>query len=229
MSTPASPNSDLTPVPAAPSTEHQFQAFWAKNSTAIYTFCAIIAVGIAAKGIWNYMQSGKEEGIETEYAAATTTESLKTFAANHDGHPLAGAADLQVADRAYEAQKYSEAVSAYETAIKSLPGGVFTYRAKLGLAMSQYQSGKTSDGEAGLRTLSTDTSIPTAIRAEATYQLASIAAAAGRTDEAIKLSESVAQLDQTGWWAQRAFGLRSSLGPKTPATPASSASAIKLK
>lgn len=225
MTTPASPSTSDSATPApGPSSEQQFATFWQKNSTAIYAFCAIIVVGIVAKGGWNYLQAGKEQSVEADYAAATTPEALKTFVSSHEGHPLAGAAELQIADRAYVAEKYADAATAYESSLKDLPAGPFAYRAKLGLAMSQFQGGKTSDGEAGLKTLSADTSAPGAIRAEATYQLASIAAAAGRTAEAIKLAESVATMDQTGWWAQRAYGLRSTLGPVAP-----SPGAIKLK
>ena len=220
MSASPSKSDIVTPEVVAPSSEEQFHSFWQKNSTAIYTFCIIIAVGIIGKGVWNYMTTEKEKSTQSEYAAATTVDSLKAFVSAHDSHPLAGAANLQLADRAYAAEHYAEAATDYEVAAKTLPVGVFVFRARLGLAMSEVQSARTSEGEAGLKALSADLTAPSAIRAEATYQLASIAAAAGRTDEAVKLADSVAQMDQVGWWAQRAYGLRASLGSKasTPGT-----------
>ncbi len=226
MASPLSPsNPDAVPTqPSGPSSEEQFHTFWQKNSTTIYLFCAAIALVIIGRGVWGYVAAEKESSTESAYAAATSPDGLRSFVSSHDGHPLAGAASLQLADQAYTGEKYAEAATNYEASLKSLPAGVLAYRAHLGLAMAQVQSGKSADGESALKSLSSDTEAPSAIRAEATYQLASIAAAAGRTDEAITLSEKVASLDQVGWWAQRAYALRSTLG-----APKSAPAAIKLK
>ena len=70
-----------------------------------------------------------------------------------------------------------------------------------------------------------------AVRAEASYQLASLAAAASRNDEALKYLDQVTMIEPAGTWAQRALVLRATL--PAPAAPVglpsvSPAPAIKL-
>ena len=222
MTTPASPSQpDAAAVPAGPSPEERFHKAWENNRSAIFILAGAVILAILAKGVWGYFAEQKEQQVRQDYAAATTPESLKSFVQAHDGHPLAGAANLKLADGSYEAAKYSEAISEYQAAQAALPAGPLVARARLGLAMSEIASGKSSDGEALLKQLSADTSLPNAVRAAASYQLASIAASAGRNDEALRLADTVAELDQVGWWAQRAFALRNRLTAVAPgASPA---------
>ena len=74
-------------------------------------------------------------------------------------------------------------------------------------------------GVAALRELSGDLHQFKAVRAEATYQLASLAASAGRADEVQKLSVQVMQIDPNSSWAQRAFALQARV-PAASAAPA---------
>jgi tetratricopeptide (TPR) repeat protein len=187
----------------------------------VYVACAIVLLGIVGKGGWDYLADEKEAAVGNDYAASTTPDQLRTFAAEHSVSPLAGAADLQLADQAYAAGKAAEAADDYQKALAALPPGPFVARAHLGLAMAQVQAGRTSEGESGLRQLVNDPTQLKAVRAEATYQLASLAAAAGRPDEVRKLSEQIMQLDPSSPWTQRAFGLQARLtAPAAPASPA---------
>ena len=229
MTTPATP-SDPTPAGddrkfvaidenyIAPSFEDQLHVFWKKNGKMVLVVCALILVGIVAKGGWEYLEAQKEEGVRQEYAVASTPEKLKTFAAAHSGHTLAAVAQIRMADDAYTAGKPAEAATGYQAALTTLKTGPLAARAQLGLAMAKIQSGKVSDGETTLRTLAADPTQLKGIRAEACYQLASLSLEAGKADDVKKFSDQLMQIDPASPWMQRAMMLRAKL--PAPATPA---------
>jgi len=81
-----------------------------------------------------------------------------------------------------------------------------------------------SDAETGLRQLLNDTNQLKAVRCEAGFHLAGLAAAAGRAAEVQKLAEQLMQIDPTSPFAERTFALRSEM----PGPAASSASAATI-
>ena len=229
MTTPATPTD---PTPAgddrkfvavddtyiAPSFEEQLQAFWKRNSTVVIGVCVVILLGIVAKGGWDYVAGQKEEGVKQEYAAATATpEKLKAFAAAHPGHVLAGVAQLTLADQAYAAGKPAEALAGYEAAVAALKSGPFAARAQLGLAIVKLQSGKVAEGETALKAIAADMAQLKGLRAEASYQLASLALEAGKPDDVKKFTDQLMQIDPASSWAQRAMMLRAKLPADAPA------------
>lgn len=237
MTTPASPSAptpagDRHHSAAADATtpvltfEDRLRLYWTQNGQTVMIGVGLVLLGILAKGGWDYLQAQKELATEQEYAAATTPDKLKSFASAHAGHTLAGIARLQLADEAYAVGKSAEAVTGYEEAIAALPAGPLASRAKLGLAMSKLQAGRAADGELALKVLAADATEALATRVEASYQLASLAGIAGRTDEVQKYSDQVMQLDPMSPWTQRVFQLRASLPPS--AAPAAASPAVKL-
>lgn len=212
-----------------PSFGDKLHAFWEKNSTAVWVLFAGVILAVAGKGLWEYMARQKELGIEQAYAAATTPEQLKSFSAANPGHSLAGIAQLRLADDAYAAGKYAEAVSGYEAANAILQGGPLGARVKLGLGVARIQAGKSAEGTADLKQLLDDAQQLRAIRAEAGYHLSSLAAAAGDTAQVQKISEQLLQIDPSSLWTQRALTLRMSkaatAAPSAPAAPAPAADA----
>jgi hypothetical protein len=194
--------------------------FWARNGNAIYVLCALVLVGILAKGAWDYFAAQKQMQIGAEYAAASTPEALKRFAGEHADDPLAGVADLRIADGAYAAGKPAEAIPAYQSAVSALPAGPLAARARLGLALCEVQAGRSGEGEAALRQLASDPTQLKGVRTEAAYQLASLAAAAGRADDVRKWAEQLIQIDPSSPWTQRAFALQSSVAAAAAPTPA---------
>jgi hypothetical protein len=210
MTTPATPT-DTKPAPSAPNHEETLRQAWERYGSFIYITCGVVALGILAKGGWDYLNAQKEVGIQAEYAQCVTMDSFRSFASNHPGHPLAGAAEVVVADNAYATGKFGDAVSVYTAAAADLPPGPVQQRAKLGLAMSLVLSGRSSEAEASLRQLLNDTTLLKQIRCEAGYHLASVAAAAGRNADVQKFAEQVMQIDATSPFAERAFALRSSV------------------
>src|SRR5262249_17747408 len=136
--------------------EEKVQVFWKNNGTAVLTLCGLVIAGLIAKGGWDYMAREKEAGIGRDYAAATTPDQLKAFAASHAGHSLAGIALLRVADEAYGASKFADAVAAYDKALGELKDGPLAARAKLGRAVAKIGAGKSAEGTAELKQLSGD-------------------------------------------------------------------------
>lgn len=210
---------DATPVP---SFEDKLQAFWEKNRGLVLAACGLVILAILGKGGWEYLQRGKEADIAKAYAAATTSDQLKSFSAAHPDHALAGVAQLRLADEAYAAGKAPDALAAYDKAIAALKDGPLAARAKLGRAVSKLQTGKAAEATGELQQLANDAAQFKAIRAEAGYHLASLAAEAGNSADVQKYSDQLMQIDPTSPWTQRGLQLRASL-PVVPAAPAAAA------
>jgi len=236
MSTPASPSA---PKPAGdhhdpavvihPSFEERMHAFWEKNRGTVMAVLVVILLGILAKGAWDYFAASREQGIRADYAAATTPAKVKEFIASHAGHPLAGVAQLGLADDAYAAGNYAEAVAAYEKAVPALKTGLLTSRAKFGLAMAKLAAGRTAEAETGLAAIASDAAENKSLRASAAYQLASLAASAHRAADVKKYTEQVMSLDPAGMWVQRAMALRVQFPESEVAAPAPAAAAPAIK
>ena len=206
--------SDTKPAPSEPNHEETLRQAWERYGSFIYITCGVVALGILAKGGWDYLNAQKEVGIQAEYAQCVTMDAYRSFAANHPGHPLSGAAEIVVADNAYASGKFGDAVSGYTAAAADLPAGPIQQRARLGLAMSLVLSGRSSEAEASLRQLLNDTTLLNQIRCEAGFHLASLASAAGRSADVQKYAEQVMQIDATSPFAERAFALRSSVNER---------------
>jgi hypothetical protein len=203
----------------APTFEDRLRLFWEKNARTVLAACALVLVVILGKGAYEFVTAQREKAVAAAYAAATTDEQLKTFIATHADHVLGGLAQLRLADQSYSAGNYTEARSAYDKAAGILRNNTFGQRARLGAAMSAVQAGAVAEGEAVLTQLSADLSLTKVIRSEAAYQLASLAAAAGKTTEAIRLIEQATSIDPDGQWAARASMLRSTLPSVAAAEP----------
>lgn len=209
----------------APSFEDRLRIFWEKNSRSVLAACALVLVVILAKGGYEIYTARQEKAVAAAYAAATTDDQLKSFVAANSGHVLGGLAQLRLADTAYAAGSYTDARAAYEKAAGILKSNTFGERARVGAAISSVLAGSAAEGETALKQLSSDITLGKLVRAEATYHLASLAAAAGNSAEAIRLIEQVTVIDADGPWVDRASMLRATL-PKGVAAPAPTATAI---
>ena len=220
----------------APTFEDRLRLFWEKNGTLVLVLCGLVLAGILAKGGWEYLQGQKENEIGRAYAAASTPEQLKAFAAAHAGHSLAGIAQLRMADDAYAAGKSAEALAGYEQAAAAIKTGPLAARAGLGRALSKILAGKSAEGTAELKQLAGNASELKGLRAEATYHLASLAADGGNAAEVQTYSEQLMKIDPSSPWAQRAMALRASLPTPPPAAampgeakPAEAAPTMQIK
>ena len=206
-----------------PGFEVTVQVFWEKNRSFILGACGAALLAILAREGWQYYSVQHEQDVQAEFARiADQPAKLAAFADVNSGHPLAGVAYLKLADGKYSAGDYSGAAAGYSKAAGSLKHEALLGRAKLGVAMSQLSGNDKAAGEAALKALSANSTQLKGVRAEATYHLASLATAAGKTDEVKKLVELISQIEATGSWAQRATLLLASLpaGPVSKVAPA---------
>ncbi len=231
MTTPATPSSPkpagddrhLVAVDAttAVGLEEKLHVFWQQNGTAVLALVGLVLVGIIAKGGWDYLGRQKELDVEQAYAAATTPEARKAFAAAHPEHSLGGIAQLRLADDAYTAGKFADALAGYEATLKILQDGPLAARAKLGAALAKISSGKAADGATDLKQIAGDPSQFKGVRAEAAYQLTSLAAEAGNGADVQKFADQLMSIDPSSAWSQRAMALRATFpAVSLPAAPA---------
>lgn len=233
MTTPATPSNskpagdDRDPAPVAVGTfEDGVNTFWKKNRTIVFAVCAVVLIAIIGKGVMEYTEKSKELDVEKAYAAATTTEQLKSFIAAHPDHSLSGVASVRIGDEAYNAGKYADAIAAYDKAVSLLKDGPLATRALLGRATAKVLTGKTAEGQADFKQVKDDSRQFKAARAEAAYSLASLANAAGNQTEANALIDELIKLDPSSAWTQRGMMLRLSMPPApAPAIPAAAAPA----
>lgn len=223
-------NAGETPVPLT--FEDKMNQFWQQNRMIVLGLCVLVLVAILGKGAWERIQRSRELDIEAQFAAATTPEQLRAFANAHPDHELAALAQITIADQAYAAEKPTEAITGYEKALTVLKQGPLASRARIGLALAKIQAGKTSDGEADLKQIAGNASEFKATRAEAAYNLASLAADAHNSADVQKYVAQLNQIDPASVWARRAMALQASLpksasraAPMAPAPAASTSSA----
>ncbi|MDP1581440.1 MAG: tetratricopeptide repeat protein [Candidatus Didemnitutus sp.] len=196
--------------------------FWEKNRSLIFIFIAAVIFSLLAAEGWEWYQADRERGVQQAYAKlGDGTEGLQKFAAANSGHALAGAALLRLADAAYTKDDFRTAATTYAKAEATLAHTALRSRARLGAAMSQLAAGDRAPAEAALKALGNDTKAVAAIRAEASYHLATLLHEAGKNEEAKLVIAEITKIDSTGLWAQRGFMLRTQLeGPAAPAAPA---------
>lgn len=209
---------------AAPGFEDRARLFWEKNAVLVTAALVVILLAIAGKGAWDYFATQREHSVEQAYAAASGKAQLQAFIAANPSHPLAGAAQLQLADEAYAAGNFGEAVTAYDAAAGIFKTGPFASRAKLGSAMAKLQGGRASEGEAALKAIAGDANEFKAFRAEADYHLASQAFANHDAAGVKTYTEQLMQVDPTSPWVQRTMRMRAeTMGGETPAANAPAA------
>jgi len=195
-----------------PGFEVALHQFWEKNRNLILGAIVVALLAIVAREGFQYFAAQREKGVQAEYARISDQPAkLAAFAEAHSSHALAGVAWLQLADTKFSANDFTAAAANYQKAAGSLKNEALLGRAKLGAAISQISGGNRAAGETALKALSADATLRKAVRAEATYHLAALAAEAGNADEVKKLVEQVGRIDMTSPWSQRATMLLASL------------------
>lgn len=216
-----------TPIPLT--FEDKLNQFWQKNRGIVFGLVVLVLAIILGKGLWESHQRDQERDIESAYANASTPEQLRAFVSAHPDHALSGIAEIRLADDAYTAGKSADAIAGYDKAISTLKTGPLVARAQLGRALAKIQAGKAADATADLKQLAGDANQLKAVRAEAAYQLASLAADSGNVADVQKYVDQLNQIDPASAWARRAVALRASLpapaAPSPLSAPAASAPA----
>jgi hypothetical protein len=213
QSNPAGDDRNLVPVneTTAVTFEDKAHVFWKNNRGAVFGVIAVVLLAIAGYFGWEYRKEQQDEKVKAAYAAATTPEQKKAFAAAHVGHPLEGIAYLSIADDAYKAGKSADAAANYDKAISVMKKGPLVARAQLGRALSKVQAGKSAEAATELKQIADDKTQAKIVRAEAAYNLTSLAVEAGNATDAQKYVDQLVQIDAGSEWTRRAMGLRASM------------------
>jgi len=219
---------DPKAVPAAPSTEENFRKFWEKNARTVYAGCAVLLLTIVGKAAYNSYAEHRREVLAGEYKVAEKTNKLPSFISEHPGEPLAGLAELNLADQAYKAGKYADASSGYQRSAEILKTGPLAGRALLGAATCNIFLNKVDVGVEKLKQVANDVNQLKGIRAEAAFKVASLAAEGAKTDEAVKYLDLTNTIDPAGNWAQQGLLLRSTL-PASATKPEAAAPSVSIK
>jgi predicted negative regulator of RcsB-dependent stress response len=186
------------------------QTFWEKNRHLILLVCTVALLVIIGREGWQYFTIQREMSVRADYAkVADRPEQLAVFAGANPDHALAGVAYLRLADNKYAAGDFRAAAENYKKAAASLQHSVLLGRARVGSAMSQYYSGDKAAGEAALKAIGTDSSLPKGARVEADYHLATLALEAGNAAEVSRLVAETSKIDAGSVWSQRATALLS--------------------
>jgi hypothetical protein len=199
------------PIATSLNFEDRLRILWEKNSKLVVGLIGVVLLVILGQGAWEYFAEKKERDVRQAYAGASTTAQLKTFSDANPGHPLAAAAQLRIADEAYENGRYADAATAYDQAAGALKTGPLASRARLGSAIAKYQAGRTAEGEAALKAFANDANETKAYRAEALAHLASAASEAGNAADVRSYSDQLMQIDPASPWTQRTLQLLSTL------------------
>lgn len=201
---------DQPAVAIEPGFEVVAQAFWDRNRQIILAVCAAGLLAVIGREGWQYFSTQQEQAIRNDYAkVAERPDQWAAFANANSGHVLAGVAYLRLADSKYSAGEFRPAGENYTKALANLKDPALLGRAKIGAAMSQINQGDRAAGEAALKTIGAEVTLPKGARAEATYHLASIASEAGNATEVSRLVSEISKIDGSSMWSQRATALLS--------------------
>lgn len=220
---------DRNLVPVDPSNavtfEDQLQLFWNKNRNAVIGAIVVMVIVIIGLQAWKMIETQRKAATSLAFGAATTVEAKRNFARDHAGHPLAGAALLKVADDSYTNGRFEEAARGYASATAALTEPLFVGRSRIGEAVSALKAGQTTKGEQLLTKIAEDTTLLLAYRAQAYYEIATFAEAAGDIAKARDSVDKLRALDPEGYWANVATALRERLSADSTAVAPADAGA----
>ena len=169
--------------------EDRVWLYWKRNRNfIIFTIVAAFAIVIGVQG-WKMYKASSGDTLAAAYAAANTPEKLAEFAKAHSGTTLAGVAQLQNADTAFNAGKF---------AAKNLGEETLAGRAKIGMAMSAISAGDSVKGMEALEKVYKEGSV---YSAQAGYLLGLAKVQNGKVDEAKNLFKEISSNNNNGVFA----------------------------
>ncbi len=176
--------------------------YWKRNKGFIIsTVVSAFAIIIGVQG-WKVYSAKRADSLAEAFAAAGV-EGLEKFSEQNPGTTLAGVALLEVADEAYKAGKYGDAVKAYNRAASELGSGILKGRAMLGAAVCEY-SMDVPKGVLALKSVYGNVELARGYRAHAGYLYALGLSNSGKTDEAKSVMKELAGDPGNGVFASMA-------------------------
>ncbi len=183
--------------------EDRLWLFWKRNWVSIIATVLLILVATLGVNAYRAWQQSSIADMQDAYLAATSPEGLAAFAKEYKGEPLAALATLQLADLAYNENRFDDAAALYDEAAKKLPVAQVAQRAQLGKAIALIRAGK-DDTAAALTALAQDAKISQGYRAQAAYQLALLALEKKDYAATYGWLDQIMSMPYAGAWAQRA-------------------------
>lgn len=188
--------------------EDAFFLFWKRNRDKIQiTMVVVLLVAVGGLG-FKAFQRKKLEKTQNAYLEAVQSGETQAFAQKYASSPLAGLVLLQSADKAFDKEEFTQAVSLYKEAGAALKGTVIEGRTQLGEAIANIYAGNEAKGKTLLGSIAQNPKLLESDRAEAAYHLAVLALNQDELDIARTQLDFIETLNDSGFWGQKAALLK---------------------
>jgi len=182
--------------------------FWKRNRNKIQlTIVVVLLVAVGGLG-FKAFQRKKLEKTQGAYLEAVQSGETEAFAKKYSSSPLAGLILLQSADKAFEEEDFTQAITRYKEAGTALKGTIIEGRTQLGGAIANIYAGNEAEGKKLLGSIAQNPKLLESDRAEAAYHLAILALNKGETDTARTQLDFIETLNNSGFWGQKAALLK---------------------
>ena len=189
---------------SAMSAEERISDYWEKNQRSILVSIAICFIAILGFQGTKIVQNNAALKLQDAYKTALLEDSLSDFIKAYKDTLIGGFSALSLANDAYNAENYSDALIYFETASDSLASNQspLSSKAQIGIAFCHYQLDLNKGIEA-LESLLNNDAILDSVRAEAGFTLASLAKTQGKLEKAKAYAKIVSSLEKGGSWTTR--------------------------
>ncbi len=192
--------------------EERIKVWWERNRVAL-ALGAIVALVIVVgfQGI-RLQREAFDRKVQEAWLEIADAEERLAFAERYGSHPLGGIAWLKIGDAAYAESNFEEAQIAYEKANTALVEPVFQGRARIGAAISSLKNGDRERARLALEQLAGDPEMFDALRAEAAFHRAILAAEDKDVETFERYRQMLMSLQYTQGWINRLESVEAQLG-----------------
>ena len=189
--------------------EEKVWLFWEKYRNWIVIGIAAAVIGIAGTQIDQYLQEKRIEEQQNAYLQSIEQNTNDVFSEKYPKSALSGLTRLSKADDTYSEKQYETSLQHYKKAKNAFSQPLLKQRARIGMALSQYQLGNTGEATTLLDQAAYDPKNEyQALRAEALYHLSVINLDKGEFSAAEAHLNEIEAMEQSGIWSTRARLLR---------------------
>jgi predicted negative regulator of RcsB-dependent stress response len=116
--------------------------FWELHGKKILAAVALVIVGIAVWGIWQFIQANRRSAAEAAFASASTAEEYRSLVESHRGTVVAGNARLLLAQQLRSEGKPDEAIALLQELVDRESDHALVSGAALGIAETLAAAGR---------------------------------------------------------------------------------------
>ena len=180
--------------------EDRMWLLWNENKSSIILGIAVAFILVIGLQFLKWSRASSIEKMQAAYAAATDDAQKEAFASEYSEDFLGGVAWLELADKKFEAEDFSEAATLYERSAVALAGNTAQARALLGQGISLIQSDAIDAGKEALNKIVDQENCLDAYKSEAIYHLVTLAIQAKDYALARLYILKMEELDFSGYW-----------------------------